>query len=585
MKNYLCTIAAIFFALTSIAQTKSSKRGICGDASPQDLAVLAPGNTWYYDWGVEPPSVSQNQLSGIEWVPMIWGRVSSSDIASLEARIPQGSKFLLGFNEPNFKSQANITPADAAAMWPIMEKIATDKGLKLVSPAVNWCGDCVTGVTYDPTDWLDKFFAACPTCHVDYIAVHNYSPSSEALKSYIEKFRKYNKPLWITEFAPWDPPKPDYEGVVNYMKEAIPLLEAEPLVFRYSWFATRVGSNPDINLLDTNGKLSKLGQLYNALGFVGLTVDLPPVAMAGTDKRISLSTSPTTLKGSVYDANNDAITIVWTQVSGPNTAVFSNATVLQPSISGLVEGTYVFKITITANGKTDSDEVSVYVGQPEIARNKPITASSVESASVPATNANDGNLSTRWASAFTDPQWLRIDLQAMYKITGVQLFWESAASKIFKIEVSTDGLSWNSVYSTTIGDGGTDYIPLNTTGRYVRLYSTARTTQWGNSLYEFEVYGSLVQTGIETAMPEKSISLLPNPTNANNITVLLNGNWSRETAEITIANISGQVIYSEKIPVEGEKIALQLNKTVNPGIYLLKIQGKTEKFQTKLIIQ
>jgi len=584
MKNYLSIIAAIFFALTSIAQTKSPKRGICGDASPQDLAVLAPGNTWYYDWGVEPPAVSQNQLSGIEWVPMIWGRVSSSDITSLEARIPQGSKFLLGFNEPNFKSQANITPADAAAMWPIMEKIATDKGLKLVSPAVNWCGDCVTGVTYDPTDWLDKFFAACPTCHVDYIAVHNYSPSAEALKSYIEKFRKYNKPLWITEFAPWDPPKPDYEGVVKYMTNAIPILEAEPLVFRYSWFATRVGSNPDINLLDTNGKLSKLGQLYNAMAFTGLATDLPPVVIAGADVRTSDSAT-ITLKATTYDANNDAITINWTQISGPSTAILSNTTILQPIVLGLVEGTYVFKIAITANGKTDSDEVSVYVGQPEIARNKPITASSVESATVPATNANDGNLSTRWSSAFTDPQWVRIDLQAMYKITGVQLFWESAASKIYKIEVSSDGLSWNSVYSTTIGDGGTDYILLNTTGRYVRMYSNARTTQWGNSLYEFEVYGSLAQTGIETTVPEKSISVFPNPAYTGKVTVLLNGKWSRETVQIMVANNSGQVVYSEKVPIEKETIELQINNVLTPGIYLLKVQGKTEKFQTKLVIQ
>ena len=107
-----------------------------------------------------------------------------------------------------------------------------NKPLKLVSPAVNWCGDCVEGVTNDPVDWLDKFFAACPGCKVDYIAVHSYAPGSESLRNYLTKFKKYNKPLWITEFAPWDPPKPDFEGVVRYMKEAIPILENDPDVFR-----------------------------------------------------------------------------------------------------------------------------------------------------------------------------------------------------------------------------------------------------------------------------------------------------------------------------------------------------------------
>ena len=216
----------------TFGQEKSPKRGICGDASPDDLAVPAPSISWYYDWGVAPPAVSEGQLSGIEWVPMCWGGVNAQDIPGIEAKIPEGSKYLLGFNEPNFIAQANLTPVQAASMWPNLEQIATDEGLQLISPAVNWCGDCVEGVTNDPTDWLDQFFAACPNCEVDYIAIHNYAPGSAALKSYVEKFRKYNKPLWISEFAPWDQPKPDYDGVVQYMKEVIPILENETIVFR-----------------------------------------------------------------------------------------------------------------------------------------------------------------------------------------------------------------------------------------------------------------------------------------------------------------------------------------------------------------
>ncbi len=146
-KIFLFASVALMFGVVNLTwgQNKSPKRGICGDASPQDLAAFAPSISWYYDWGVDPPAISQGQLSGIEWVPMCWGGTSSEDVAGIEARIPEGSKYLLGFNEPNFISQANLTPAQAAAMWPNLEKIATDKGLELVSPAVNWCGDCVAG--------------------------------------------------------------------------------------------------------------------------------------------------------------------------------------------------------------------------------------------------------------------------------------------------------------------------------------------------------------------------------------------------------------------------------------------------------
>ncbi|MDZ7632957.1 MAG: glycosyl hydrolase [Bacteroidales bacterium] len=502
--------AILMLGLSSFihGQEKSQKRGICGDASPQDLAVLAPGVAWYYDWGVEPPTVSQGQLSGIEWVPMAWNAPASlTDFAN---RIPAGSLYLLGFNEPNFRSQANMTPAQAAAAWPGLEQIAADKGLKLVSPAVNWCGDCVDGVTNDPVDWLDKFFAACPGCKVDYIAIHSYAPGSEALRSYLDKFRKYNRPLWITEFAPWDPPKPDYEGVVKYMMEAIPILENDPAVFRYSWFATRVGTNPDISLLGASGVLTKLGHLYMSMAFPGLATDLPPVAFAGRDIYINQPATDATLNGSSYDANGDPVTITWTQESGPNTATFSSSGAPRPVVSGLVPGTYLFRITATAQGKTDSDEVSVKLGSPNIALLKPATSSSSEGSSTPPSAVNDGNMNTRWSSAFSDPQWIRIDLQEVYDLSGARIYWEASAAKSYEVQISQNGSEWIRAYYTSNGNGGIDDLSFQASARYVRIYSHSRVSQYGNSIWEFEVFGT-VRTGIETTLAGVSFSVDPNP--------------------------------------------------------------------------
>jgi hypothetical protein len=567
-------------------QTKSPKRGICGDASPQDLAVMAPSVTWYYDWGVAPPTVSQGQLSGIEWVPMCWGAVYAGDVAGIEAKIPAGSIYLLGFNEPNFKSQANLTPAQAASMWPNLEKIAADKGLELVSPAVNWCGDCVEGVTNDPVDWLDKFFAACPGCKVDYIAIHSYAPGSAALNSYLDKFRKYNKPLWITEFAPWDPPKPDYEGVVKYMKEAIPILENDPAVYRYSWFATRVGSNPDISLLGADGNLTKLGQLYCNLAFEGLSSDLPPVAMAGMDQYINQPASSTTLNGSVYDANGDVPVIVWSQASGPKTATFNNNSLVQPTVSDLIPGTYVFTITATTNGKTDYDEISVIVGPPNIALGKTATASSVENASTPASAVTDGNMSTRWSSAFSDPQWVRIDLGSTYNITGARIYWESAAAKIFEIQVSDNGTAWTREYYTSGGDGGMDNFSFTASARYIRMYSAARTSQYGNSIFEFEVFGTL-PSGIEDLYDARSFSVYPNPTRGDLVHISFIGDWAGEDAIFSISSISGQVICIEPMRVSAGKaidIMLPLNYPLKSGVYIITVRGRNITRHTKLVV-
>ncbi|CAN0554626.1 unnamed protein product, partial [Ectocarpus sp. 8 AP-2014] len=54
------------------------------------------------------------------------------------------SPYLLGFNEPNYGEQANLTPQEAADLWPQVRQQADDLGMELVSPAVNFCyGNCV----------------------------------------------------------------------------------------------------------------------------------------------------------------------------------------------------------------------------------------------------------------------------------------------------------------------------------------------------------------------------------------------------------------------------------------------------------
>lgn len=577
-------VILLFVSSLAAAQTKSPKRGICGDASPADLATLAPFVTWYYDWGVEPPAVSLGQLSGIEWVPMAWN--APSNLTDFKNRIPAGTLYLLGFNEPNFKSQANMTPAQAAAAWPGLEEVAAAKGLKLVSPAVNWCGDCVDGVSNDPVDWLDKFFAACPGCKVDYIAIHSYAPGSEALRNYLTKFKKYNKPLWITEFAPWDPPKPDYEGVVTYMKEAIPILENDPDVFRYSWFATRVGSNPDINLLAADGVLTKLGQLYVSMAFPGLSADLPPVVMAGPDRFISQPASSATLSGSVYDANNDAAVILWTQESGPAAAVFNNASITGPAVSGLIPGIYVFRMTATAGGRSDFDEVSVTVTTPNIALGKPVSATSVQGPSTPATAVNDGSLTTRWSSAYTDVEWIRIDLQAVYDLTGARIFWEAAAAKNFKIQVSTDDAVWTTVYTTVNGDGGTDGFTFASTARYIRMYAGDRLTDYGYSIYEFEVFGTL-HTGMEDIPAGQTLSVYPNP--AHQWPVRITSAEKREGGEalLTVSDISGKTIWKEAVTVSDDGTVdhlLDPKCEVAPGFYLLTLRTGNKTEHARLVI-
>ncbi|MFF8643976.1 discoidin domain-containing protein [Streptomyces sp. NPDC015345] len=126
-----------------------------------------------------------------------------------------------------------------------------------------------------------------------------------------------------------------------------------------------------------------------------------------------------------------------------------------------------------------------------LSQGKPVTASSQENHGTPATAAVDGDDGTRWSSAASDPQWIRVDLGARASLTRVELRWEVAYAKSYRIETSQNGTDWSTAHSTTTGDGGTDTLDVSGTARYVRVHGTARATQYGYSLWEFKVYGTI----------------------------------------------------------------------------------------------
>ncbi|MEW2301034.1 discoidin domain-containing protein [Streptomyces sp. NPDC006655] len=129
-----------------------------------------------------------------------------------------------------------------------------------------------------------------------------------------------------------------------------------------------------------------------------------------------------------------------------------------------------------------------------LSQGKTATASSEENAGTTAANAVDGNTGTRWSSAFTDDQWLQVDLGATANVTQVVLNWETAYGKDYKVQISPDGSNWTDLKTVTGGDGGTDTLDVSGQGQYVRMQGVHRATQWGYSLWEFQVYGTTTGT-------------------------------------------------------------------------------------------
>lgn len=247
---------------------KSPKRGVAFNFSvAEDLPLLSDAISWDYNWGNDQNSLAAIWMDeeGIEFCPMCWnGNYNTDRIQSYVAAHPS-TKYLLAFNEPNLKDQANMTPSRAAELWPPVVALAKEMNLKLVSPAMNY--GTVAGYN-DPIKWLDEFFAqpGVSIDDVDAIAVHCYMASPQAVKNYIQLFEKYNKPIWLTEFCAWEEYAIHSEAdQMSYMCSMLNHLEQNSKVERYAWFIPRYKSGfPYMPLLTYAApyELTNAGKVY-----------------------------------------------------------------------------------------------------------------------------------------------------------------------------------------------------------------------------------------------------------------------------------------------------------------------------------
>ena len=147
-KHIIFTLALALTTLSGYAQQRSAKRGMCWDEKTQALtnttvAKMAPGVSWLYNWGVAPTGSPTNlgPSESMDFAPMCWNSAYNESKLRSWLNAHPGAKYLLAFNEPNFSSQANMTPQAAANAWSKVEQIAADYGLEIVAPALNFTAE------------------------------------------------------------------------------------------------------------------------------------------------------------------------------------------------------------------------------------------------------------------------------------------------------------------------------------------------------------------------------------------------------------------------------------------------------------
>jgi len=283
------------------------------------------------------------------------------------------------------------------------------------------------------------------------------------------------------------------------------------------------------------------------------------------------------LDGSASKTDSGTIvSYVWTE----NDIEIANG--ISPTIL-LPLGIHTIKLTITTSiNLSVSAQVIITIKSPSISLLKPNSASSTEdNLGNIAANAVDGNLTTRWSSAYADPQWYQVDLGKVYDITQVIIYWEVASAKTYSIEISDNGLNWKTIMVKSNMPAGAriDDIVLSGSGRYIRMNGTARTTTWGYSMYEFEVYGTASGSNGVVEMDPERIKIYP--------TILSKSEKMQISCPPDLLPANYQV-YSQKgqltkqgILTEGNCV-LAFTEILQAELYVLRIQhdefSKTEKF-------
>ena len=236
----------------------------------------------------------------------------------------------------------------------------------------------------------------------------------------------------------------------------------------------------------------------------------PPTVNPGGNQTITLPTSSLTLSGSATAASGKTITAyAWSQVSGPNTAAGSSPSSASTGVTGLIQGTYTFRLTVTQSDKqTASGTLAVTVNAAVVTTPPPTGVYGSPSVVAGANQTVARNTA---------------NLTSTYKITGANL------SSVTWSKLSAPGqkpLRVGVLGSSYPAGGGASTYDSSFMGRFYTTYhGLGIIDSVINLSYSgFNVYQVMPTGYIPSASINAKLSPSDTPRTANNITALLKHN-------------------------------------------------------------
>ena len=320
-------------------------------------------------------------------------------------------------------------------------------------------------------------------------------------------------------------------------------------VLTYQWYQVGAGAIPGATqpsyttpVFTATGTQSLYAVVTNPLGQMQsstavITVNAPTPVSFTTQPVGSIVPVNEPVQLTAVVAGSSPYTYRWNFIpAGGSAIILTSGTQLSntlsytiPAVSSANVGAYTVTVNNAANAPATSNAAQITLAPPgvNLALYKTATSSSTQNACNDGTttppfsgtgclgpeNAVDGNLSTRWGSATAnapptppvlgvDPSWLQVDLGSVQPFNTVIINWENAYATQYQILYTSQDPStnpqWQTAYNNTTGVGGTETLNFPTVNaRYIRMQGTQRATQYGYSMYEFQVY-NVAQCGGST---------------------------------------------------------------------------------------
>ena len=173
-------------------------------------------------------------------------------------------------------------------------------------------------------------------------------------------------------------------------------------------------------------------------------------------------------------------------------------------------------------------------------------------------NMFDGDNDTRWSAgiAMANGQYIIVDMKTAADIT--KIVTESSGSdyaKSYEVYVSADGMDWGSSVASGNGTSGAMNIDVTASAvRFIKIVQTGTSDFWW-SIKELNVYGTYLNTQVDTTAPETAIADKPAlVSNDNTPTFSFTSSEEGSTFECSLDN-SGEYYTICASPVTFPKLA------------------------------